>query len=142
MAMSIDLMQDQLLTKFRTISEKFSLGKTYDNDAVVIGQNEIRAENDDHKNGDSTKSDEQKVSKSEKLRLQLESIREKNKNRNLAASAENGAKTVKLESPNWKELLGLPKASAKTETPPVIENKRIIVKSLNETTRQSKDTEC
>jgi hypothetical protein len=60
----------------------------------------------------------------------------------LASSAETGAKTVKIESPNWKELLGVPKSSAKTETPPVIENKRIIVKSLNETTRQSKDTEC
>jgi hypothetical protein len=143
MAMSIDLMQDQLLTKFRIISEKFSLGKTYDNDGEVIGENEIGAENgDQHEKGESIKGDEQKVSKSEKLRLQLESIREKNKNRNsAAASAENATSAVKLESPNWRELLGAPKAS-KTETPPVIENKRIIVKSLNETTRQSKDTEC
>ena len=139
MAMCIDLMQDQMFSKFKTITDKLGLGKQYDNDEEIIEENEISEENDTSKKDEATISSEPKMSKSEKLKLQLESIREKNKLRNMTA-AENTSTSVKLESPDWKQLLGVP-TSSKSETP-LIESKRIVVKSLNETTRKAKDTEC
>ena len=141
LAMCIDLMQDQMFTKIKIIIDKLGLGKEYDNEEEIIEENEVTEESEISTKDERTISSgmESKMSKSERLKHQLDSIREKNKTRNLT-SAQNVPPSAKSESANWRELLGV-SANSKSQMP-VVENKRIIVKSLNETTRKANDTEC
>ena len=67
MAMCIDLMQDQMFSKFKTITDKLGLGKQYDNDEEIIEENEISEENDTSKKDEATISSEPKMSKSENV---------------------------------------------------------------------------
>ena len=128
MAMCIDLMQDQMITKFKIISEK--LGISGPSEAHEIEENEINEEHFENKNemiSRDGKVESPMASKSDKLRMQLDSIRMKNKSRNMLSS----------------RTLDSADACSSNMDMPEVENKRIVVKSLNETRRNtSTGTEC
>ena len=123
MAMCIDLLQDQMISKFKAISQRLGLSHSEDEE---VNENELSEENLESKNELNQMSNHnvdtiKTVSKSDQLKMQLESLKERNKSRQLSSSRA----LSQTESP----------ASAKSD---IAESKKIIVKSLNETKRKAK----
>ena len=121
--MCIDLLQDQMISKFKAISQRLGLSHSEDEE---VNENELSEENLESKNELNQMSNHnvdtiKTVSKSDQLKMQLESLKERNKSRQLSSSRA----LSQTESP----------ASAKSD---IAESKKIIVKSLNETKRKAK----